>query len=206
MPKINYHALHVVYSDYENDSAFAHLRSPGTRLIEGEGDRPTVFILGGAPSAQESVSRRAFVSPAGILLRRLMDVAGLYAGDHELDGRQVKANSWLTYTVKYRPLGGREPNLGEIKASRPYLKREWRAVGMPSVMVSVGTVAHRAITGEGYLGVSVGTPIQASHGTVWPMYRPEFGLRNLDMRPTMEQHWRDLGKWLDDRYLRRNSA
>lgn len=177
---------------YSADTAFKHLRTSGIRYVPGTGVlNPSVMLVGEAPGAQENTRGEPFVGPAGRVLRDLMRVAGLY----------VDRNAFLTNVVKYRPPGNRTPVLAEIQASRPYLRREWKAVGKPSILVAIGGVAWQA-TGPpkpGGILVNAGKPVTRKNPPVWtivPMVHPAFALRNNDYRPKVERHWELFGQWL----------
>ncbi len=186
----------------------------GEQFVPGEGnyDAPTAFILGEAPGAQEIMARRPFIGPAGRVLRDLMATAGLYTEDHDLatGGKfiPVKANCWLTNTVKFRPPSNRTPTEKEIAHARALIRDEWYAVGCPRVVIAVGAVAHEALTGK---RVSIlktsGKPREVQSRqegvtlTLWPMVHPAFALRNAPMRPILEKDWVKLGEWLNERSL-----
>ncbi len=198
MAEIDWDEIDNTLDDQFHDPAFAALH--GTP-IPGEGDNPKAFILGEAPGAQEVIQGRPFVGPAGNVLRQLMAVAGL--SSTEFTGHTAGPNCWLTNTVKFRPPGNRKPTDDEVRAARPYLQREWIAVGKPRVVVLVGTIALYAITGKAQsilraagkvfyeISNTDGLPVY-----IWPMVHPSFGLRNPGVQPLLEQDWRKLGEWL----------
>lgn len=201
MGRVNRNALNAVHIDYARDKAFRALRGNGhvrNPLIAGEGaDEPQVFIAGESPGATEVLRMRPYVGSAGILLRRLMELANLYTTDSACG--PPPANCWLTNTVKFRP-PRREPTVEEITASAPYLVREWKAVGEPSVIVCVGVASYLAVTGRWPTGKLAGKPHDGHDGrTIWPMFSPMYGMRSTDSRPAMEAHWQALGAWLDAR-------
>jgi len=202
MERIDRAALNAIYAEYAKDKAFKQLKHNGngrTLLVEGEGANPRVFIAGEAPGATEAIYGRPYAGRAGLVLRRLMEQANLFTIDSILDGTMVRGNCWLTNTIKYRP-PGRQPWMDEIQASRPYLVREWMAVGEPSVIVCVGVAAYIAVLGTHPTGRRMGVPQEGENGRViWPMFSPTYGMRSEGIRPAMEVHWRALGKWLDDR-------
>lgn len=184
-----------VYEDYRSDRAFDHLRTEGMVLVPGEGSsRPRVLIVGEAPGATENTARRPFVGASGRVLRSLItDAAGLSPEEY-----------FITNTIKYRPPGNRNPNFEEVEASKPYLRREWTALGGPRVIVAVGGFAYAALRPK-----EITTGILASAGkrfalpsgvTLAVMVHPAYALRNADYRETMEGHWDEFGNWF------RNSA
>jgi DNA polymerase len=173
--------------------------------VPGEGDNPQAFIIGEAPGAQEDIAGRPFVGAAGAVLRQLMQIADLQSGvlpDGTHGAGRWAGNCWLTNVLKFRPPGNRNPTDTEIKAFRPLLMDEWEAVGAPSLIIPVGSVALRAVTGKpmsilrtagkhhSYLSAKTGKQLH-----IWPMVHPAFGLRTPDVQPMLEADWENLGRW-----------
>lgn len=178
-------------------SAFPDL---STTYVPGEGDNPEAFIIGEAPGALEDVQRRPFVGSAGVVLRQLMDIADLRAG-HTIP--PDVANCWLTNVVKFRPPKNRNPTALEVKAARPWLMKEWEAVGSPKLIIPVGGIALKAVTGRQHISIlrAAGKNhdyLSAYTGQIlhiWPMVHPSFGLRNPAVQPLLEKDWEALGAW-----------
>lgn len=202
--EIDWEELDNAIDDQFHDPAFKNLGIGGLP-IPGEGDNPKAFILGAAPGAQEVIQGRPFVGPAGIVLHQLMAVAGLYTTDYQDDVRKTYGvgNCWLTNTVKFRTPGNRKPTGDEVRAARPYLQREWIAVGKPRVIVLVGEVALYAITGQQQSILRAAGKMHYTKSNidgqplyVWPMVHPSFGLRHPTAQPLLEQDWQKLGEWI----------
>lgn len=173
--------------------------------VSGEGDNPEAFIIGEAPGAQEEIQQRPFVGPAGVAMRDLMAIAGLYAevtyvGDNQ-NGIAHVANCWLTNVVKFRPPKNRKPTPIEIQAARPWLRREWRAVGKPRLIIPVGGTALEAVTGKQMSILKVAGKCHAVTSRaglklfMWPMVHPSFGLRVPAIRSLIEEDWQRLAEW-----------
>jgi uracil-DNA glycosylase family 4 len=179
-------------------SAFPELSNV---YVPGEGDNPLVMIIGEAPGAQEEIKRRPFVGAAGNVLRQLMGIAGLYS----VTWPEAPANCWLTNVVKFRPPRNRKPTPMEIQAARPWLKREWAAIGKPRLLIAVGSTALEALTGKRYSILKVaGKPqcwptTQGNSIWIWPMVHPSFGLRNKQVQPLLEQDWLRLSSWITNK-------
>lgn len=182
---------------------------------EGDGDNPIAMIIGEAPGAQEEIRRRPFVGPAGIVLRDLMMSVGLCAkrgnGSWWESHSEIKENCWLTNTVKFRPPRNRTPTAKEINMARPFLRREWQAIGKPDLIIPVGAPALRAVMGRQMSILKMAGQMithQRSYGPkprlfyIWPMIHPSFGLRNEQVIPLLEKDWAKLERWLNDFYLR----
>jgi DNA polymerase len=182
-----------LYEEYREDPAFQHLRRPNVNLVPGAGSyHPKVLIVGEAPGATENVEGKPFVGASGRALRSLItDAAGLSWDD-----------VFLTNVVKYQPLGNRTPYRSEIEASRPYLRREWGILGRPMVLVACGGTALKALS-PNYRrdSQSPGSPQLLSGGiALWPMFNPAYPLSQQSLRPTVEKHWTNFGRWFREEY------
>jgi uracil-DNA glycosylase len=123
-----------------------HLYKRGTQTVFGEGPkRATLMMLGEQPGDQEDLAGKPFVGPAGKLLDRALEEAGI-------DREQV----YVTNTVKHfkwEPRGKRrihqKPNSREIAACRPWMEAELRLV-KPKLLVCLGSTAAQAIFGPAF--------------------------------------------------------
>jgi uracil-DNA glycosylase family protein len=116
----------------------------GTQTVFGEGpaDAPLV-ILGEQPGDREDIEGRPFVGPAGTLLDRALEEAGIDRG-----------KAYLTNAVKHfkwEPRGKRrlhkKPNSREVSACRPWLDSELKILH-PTVLLCLGATAAAAILGS----------------------------------------------------------
>ena len=123
-----------------------HLYKRGTQTVFGEGPkRATLMLLGEQPGDQEDLAGKPFVGPAGKLLDRALEEAGIDRGA-----------VYVTNTVKHfkwEPRGKRrihqKPNSREIAACRPWLEAELRLV-KPKLLVCLGSTAAQAIFGPAF--------------------------------------------------------
>lgn len=123
-----------------------HLYKRGTQTVFGEGlKRARLLLLGEQPGDQEDLAGRPFVGPAGRMLDRALEEAGIERKD-----------VYVTNTVKHfkwEPRGKRrihqKPNSREIAACRPWLEAELRAI-KPHVLVCLGATAAQAIFGSSF--------------------------------------------------------
>ncbi len=123
-----------------------HLYKRGTQTVFGEGPkRAKLLMLGEQPGDQEDLAGKPFVGPAGKLLDRALEDAGI-------DRAQV----YVTNTVKHfkwEPRGKRrihqKPNSREIAACRPWLEAELRLV-RPKVLVCLGATAAQTVFGPSF--------------------------------------------------------
>jgi DNA polymerase len=123
-----------------------HLYKHATQTVFGEGAKGAkLMLLGEQPGDQEDLSGRPFVGPAGKILDRALEEAGI-------DRDEV----YVTNTVKHfkwEPRGKRrihkKPNSREIAACRPWLEAELRVV-RPGLLVCLGATAAQAVLGPAF--------------------------------------------------------
>ena len=123
-----------------------HLYKHATQTVFGEGPKGAkLMLLGEQPGDQEDVAGKPFVGPAGKMLDRALEEAGI-------DRSEV----YVTNTVKHfkwEPRGKRrlhkKPNSREIAACRPWLEAELRIV-QPGLLVCMGATAAQAIFGPAF--------------------------------------------------------
>jgi len=116
----------------------------GTQTVFGEGARKSeVMFVGEQPGDQEDKVGKPFVGPAGRLLDKAMEEAGI---DRSL--------AYVTNVVKHFKWQARgkrrihqKPNWSEIAACRPWLDAEL-AVVRPRVLVCLGATAAQALLGR----------------------------------------------------------
>ena len=123
-----------------------HLWKHATQTVFGEGpqDAP-MMLVGEQPGDKEDLAGKPFVGPAGKILDRALEEAGIERGE-----------VYVTNTVKHfkwEPRGKRrihkKPNAVEIAACRPWLDAEI-AVLKPKVVVCLGTTAAQALLGRDF--------------------------------------------------------
>lgn len=128
--------------------------TPGAdRAVLGEGPKGAgVAFVGEQPGDVEEAEGRPFVGPAGKLLRRLLEDAGM-----------KPEHVYLTNAVKhfkFAPRGKRRlhqrPTVGEIERYRWWLNLELDFID-PDVVVALGATAVRALAGKPL-------PIQTNRG------------------------------------------
>ena len=115
----------------------------GTQTVFGEGPRRArVMLVGEQPGHEEDLAGKPFVGPAGRVLDRALEAAGIARGD-----------VYVTNVVKHfkwEPKGKRrihaKPNQLEISACLPWLEAELDIV-KPVVLVCLGATAAQALLG-----------------------------------------------------------
>ena len=115
-----------------------------TQGVCGEGPRAArLMIVGEQPGDQEDLAGRPFVGPAGEVLDRALEEAGI-----------DRADVYVTNAVKHfkhEPRGKRRlhktPNAGEVQACRWWLDAERRLI-RPKVVLALGGTAGLAVLGR----------------------------------------------------------
>jgi len=123
-----------------------HLYKRGTQTVFGEGPkRAAMMLIGEQPGDYEDVAGKPFVGPAGKIMDRALEEAGI-------DRSQVYVSNAVKH-FKWEPRGKRrihqKPNSREIAACRPWLEAELRIV-KPNLVVAMGATAAQAILGPGF--------------------------------------------------------
>jgi uracil-DNA glycosylase len=118
----------------------------GTQTVFGEGPRQAdVMFVGEQPGDQEDKLGRPFVGPAGKLLDRALDEAGIDRSTVYLTNA-VKHFKWERSEKSARRIH-KKPNDAEIRACRPWLDTEIALV-RPRVIVTLGATASQALLGK----------------------------------------------------------
>ncbi len=120
------------------------LYARATQTVFGEGAaRARLMLVGEQPGDHEDLEGRPFVGPAGMLLDKCLEEAGIDRGD-----------VYVTNAVKHfkwEPRGKRrihkKPSAREIAACRPWLDAEMKAVE-PQLVVCLGATAAQALLGR----------------------------------------------------------
>ena len=116
----------------------------GTRAVLGEGPRhPDLALVGEQPGDREDLEGHPFVGPAGKLLDRALQEAGI-------DRSRVYVTNAGKH-FKYEQRGKRrlhsKPNASEVKHYRWWLKKELDLV-KPRITVALGATAVLALAGH----------------------------------------------------------
>jgi len=157
--------------------AASRAEMPGsTRAVLGEGPlHAGIAFVGEQPGDQEDLQGRPFVGPAGQILSRAMEEAGI-----------DRAKTYVTNAVKHFKFIQRgkrriheKPTAGEVKHYRWWLQKELEFVD-PKLVVALGATAVLALAGKAL-------PIGRNRGPIkfgtWPGYitvHPSFLLRQTD--------------------------
>lgn len=132
--------------DAAKDCRACDLYKRGTQTVFGEGPRKAeVMMVGEQPGDAEDLAGHPFVGPAGRLLDRALDEAGI--------DRKIVYVTNVVKHFKWEPRGKRrihaKPNGAEIAACRPWLETEIALV-KPRVLVCLGATAAQALLGSSF--------------------------------------------------------
>src|SRR5437660_12329772 len=128
------------------DCTACHLYKRATQTVFGEGPKKAPIVLvGEQPGDYEDVAGKPFVGPAGKIMDRALEEAGI-------DRKQVYVTNAVKH-FKWEPRGKRrihkKPNSREIAACRPWLEAELRLV-RPKLLLCLGATAGQAIFGPSF--------------------------------------------------------
>jgi len=123
-----------------------HLYERATQTIFGEGPkRAAMMLVGEQPGDHEDVAGKPFVGPAGKIMDRALEDAGI-------DRSQIYVTNAVKH-FKWEPRGKRrihqKPDSREIAACRPWLEAELRIV-KPNLVVAMGATAAQTIFGPAF--------------------------------------------------------
>jgi DNA polymerase len=140
-----------------------------TQTVFGEGPgRARAMLVGEQPGDEEDLSGRPFVGPAGRLLDRVLEEAGLDRAQLYVTNA-VKHFKWV---AKGKRRLHEKPRLSEIEACRPWIKGEVAALE-PELIVCLGATAAQAIISRAFRvtrdrGTFVDSPLGPAFATVHP--------------------------------------
>ena len=163
-----------------------------TQTVFGEGpDRAELMLVGEQPGDKEDLAGKPFVGPAGNMLDRALEEAGV-------DRKKVYVTNAVKH-FKFVPRGKirlhQKPATPEIRACRPWYERELAAV-RPSLVVAMGATAAQCVLGKATaINKSRSRPIALDDGTtVLVTVHPSYLLR----LPDEEAKAREYERFVDD--------
>jgi DNA polymerase len=132
-----------VLHEAAKDCEACHLYKRATQTVFGEGPKAaTMMLVGEQPGDYEDVAGKPFVGPAGKIMDRALEKAGI-------DRSKVYVTNAVKH-FKWEARGKRrihqKPNSREIAACRPWLEAELRIV-KPKLVVAMGATAAQTIFG-----------------------------------------------------------
>jgi DNA polymerase len=133
-----------VLREEAGDCRACPLWKDATQTVFGEGPRSAqAMLVGEQPGDKEDLAGKPFVGPAGQMLDRALEEAGI-----------DRAKVYVTNAVKhfkFVPRGKirlhQKPSTPEIKACRPWYERELAAI-KPDLVVAMGATAAQSVFGK----------------------------------------------------------
>jgi DNA polymerase len=120
----------------------------GTRTVFGDGAADAeVVLVGEQPGDQEDRQGHPFVGPAGRVLDRALEEAGIDPG-RTYTTNAVKHFKWERSSSGKRRIH-KTPSRMEVVACRPWLAAELEAIG-PQLVVALGATAAKALFGPAF--------------------------------------------------------
>ena len=115
-----------------------------TQTVFGEGPaHARAVLVGEAPGDKEDLAGKPFVGPAGLMLDRALEQAGI-------DRKKVYVTNAVKH-FKFVPRGKfrlhQKPTTPEIRACRPWYERELAAI-KPMLVVAMGATAAQSVFGK----------------------------------------------------------
>ena len=161
------------------------LYKDATQTVFGEGPvTATMMLVGEQPGDQEDLAGKPFVGPAGRMLDKALDAAGV-----------DRATAYVTNAVKHFKFLARgkrrihsKPNAGEIAACRWWYEHE-HALIAPKVTVAMGATAARSVFGRAMtISRKRGRALELPEGGIgWVTVHPSFLLRMPDRTKAEEE-------------------
>jgi DNA polymerase len=159
-----------------------------TQGVPGEGKAPNgLMLVGEQPGDSEDLQGHPFVGPAGGVLDRALQEAGM-------DRNLVYITNAVKH-FKFEPRGKRrlhvKPNAVEIEACNWWLEQELRLVS-PKLVIALGATAARALLGKVVtIAQTRGSPLKLHDSTdLWVTIHPSFLLRIPDEERRLAEYKR----------------
>jgi DNA polymerase len=150
------------FREAENGCRRCPLYKNATQAVPGEGPaHAAVMMIGEQPGDREDLAGKPFVGPAGKLLDRALEDAGI-------DRKGVYVTNAVKH-FKFEPRGKRrihsKPNAGEIDRCKWWLDQEFSLI-KPRIVVALGATAARSLFGKPMaIGASRGRALTLADGT-----------------------------------------
>jgi len=152
------------------------LYARATQTVFGAGKRGArVVLVGEQPGNEEDLRGAPFVGPAGRLLDRALDEAGINR-DEAYVTNVVKHFKW---EQRGKTRIHKKPNAEEIRACRPWLNAELELL-RPKVLVCLGATAAQALLGRQFR-------VTAQHGQIMQSELAEFVVATVHPSSVLRQ-------------------
>ena len=117
-----------------------------TQAVFGEGpEHARILMVGEQPGDKEDLAGRPFVGPAGGILDRAIEEAGLVRGDVYV----TNIVKHFRFVLRGKRRIHKKPDAEQVRACLPWLEAELARVG-PEILVLLGATAAQAILGRSF--------------------------------------------------------
>ncbi len=159
------------------------------QTVFGEGPvKARLMLVGEQPGDREDVEGHVFVGPAGRLLDKALDAAGISRPDVYL----TNAVKHFKFTERGKRRIHQQPRRSEVVACFPWLREELRVV-KPELVVCLGAVAAKALLGASFkLTEHRGQVVEQDGLRVGVTVHPSAVLRAENREEAYEQFVADL--------------
>jgi uracil-DNA glycosylase len=168
-----------------------------TQTVFGEGPaRARLMLVGEEPGDSEDLEGHPFVGPAGKLLHRAMETAGIAARDVYV----TNAVKHFKFVERGKRRIHQKPKVVEIRACQPWLQSEI-AVVKPRLIVALGATAAQSLLGSTFRLMANRGRIVPGPPRILPTIHPSAILRAPDRESRNEMLSslvRDLRKAIQD--------
>jgi uracil-DNA glycosylase family protein len=161
-----------------------------TQAVPGEGadDEPLLALVGEQPGDQEDLAGHPFVGPAGKVLDRALEAAGIESGELFV----TNAVKHFKHEMRGKRRLHKKPNVGEIERCRWWYEQE-RTLVRPAVIVALGATATRSVFGRTMpIGKSRGAPLRLADGTAAFVTIHPSALLRIRERADKEREYQNL--------------
>jgi uracil-DNA glycosylase family protein len=135
-----------ILASASKDCRGCDLYKNATQTVFGSGARKArVMLVGEQPGDKEDLSGEPFVGPAGALLSRALESAGIERSSVYI----TNAVKHFKFEVRGKKRIHKKPSSLEVAACRPWLDAELEAVH-PEIVVCLGATAAQALLGNSF--------------------------------------------------------
>jgi len=159
------------------------LNSGRTHAVPGTG-RPDaeIMFIGEAPGYHADQQGLPFVGASGKYLTELLALIGLSRSD-----------VFITNVIKCRPPGNRDPLPTEIDVCVPAFLNQQIEIIRPKIVATLGRFSMALFFPKtARISKIHGQPTRADGRVYYPLFHPAAVLRNLNLKPTMEEDFKRM--------------
>lgn len=161
------------------------LRKGCLQVVFAQGNpRARMMLVGEGPGAEEDRAGIPFVGPAGRLLNRILEAAGL-----------AREDLYITNVVKCRPPGNRLPEQPEVDKCVAYLKKQIELIN-PVIIVCLGALATKTLIDRGALITRVrGQWFNQGNRRLMPTFHPAALLRDPTKKKSVWEDFKEISRY-----------